>query len=108
LHPRGVRRPAALDGSAAARRSPDPARSGPAAPGHHGPRHPLGTGDPPVRLVAGLCGAVFAYLLVGLLTGHAPRPLRRPLRASLRHRPVVLGVSLRTWLDQAGVSVSPG
>ena len=60
-----------------------------------------------MRLLAGLSAAAFAYLLVGILTGHAPRSLRRPLPSQLPRRRAAQRVPLATWLDQAGASVRP-
>jgi tight adherence protein B len=50
-----------------------------------------------MTLLAALAAAVFAYLLAGLLTGHAPRALTRP-----RHR----RRDRASWLRQAGVGVT--
>lgn len=58
-----------------------------------------------MRLLAGLSGATFAYLLAGCLTGHAPRSLSRGRSTppgGARRR-----VRLAVWLDQAGATVGP-
>ena len=60
-----------------------------------------------MRLLAGLSAATFAYLLVGFLTGQAPRSLGRPLASSLRRRPPSRRTALTAWLDQAGAAVGP-
>ncbi|MEW6474324.1 MAG: hypothetical protein AB1679_18890 [Actinomycetota bacterium] len=60
-----------------------------------------------MRLLAGLCAAIFAYLLVGVLTGHAPRSLPHRLTSNPRRTRARGRVPLSTWLDQAGASVSP-
>jgi tight adherence protein B len=59
-----------------------------------------------MRLLVAFSGAVFAYLAVGLLTGHAPRSLgRRPGTRPGRRRQ--RRPSTRVWLEQAGASVTP-
>lgn len=51
-----------------------------------------------MRLLAALAWGTTAYLLVGMLTGHTPRPLRR---ARVRSK------TFQTWLLQAGTGVTP-
>ena len=54
-----------------------------------------------MTLLAGLLVGVFAFLVVGVATGHAPRvPVRRPsARPQIGRR--------QLWLDQAGVGLTP-
>lgn len=60
-----------------------------------------------MRLLAGFSGAVFAYLAVGFLTGHAPRALRPAHLADRRRGLSRRRVRVATWLDQGGASVGP-
>jgi len=55
-----------------------------------------------VRLLAALAVGVFAYFLVGFITGYAPelRFGRRDRRAQISRR--------QLWLHQAGIAVTPG
>jgi tight adherence protein B len=55
-----------------------------------------------MRLAAALAAAVFAYLAVGYLFGHAPPRLGLRARPRAPHRP-----RAQQWLDQAGAAVSP-
>lgn len=60
-----------------------------------------------MRLLAGLSAATFAYLLVALLTGDAPRSLPRRFPSTPWRRRASRRVPLAVWLDQAGASVGP-
>jgi tight adherence protein B len=57
-----------------------------------------------VRLLAGLCGGVFAYMATGYLTGYVPANFRRRLG---ERTPRPAGVSRQLWLHQAGAKVTP-
>lgn len=51
-----------------------------------------------MRLLAALAWGVTAYLVVGLLTGHTPKPFRRAVKRRS---------SFQSWLLQAGTGVTP-
>lgn len=55
-----------------------------------------------MRLLAGVCAALFAYLAIGLLTGYAPKSLFTPKPKKAKQK-----TSRQAWLNQAGLPMTP-